>query len=62
MKQYDFCFRKSCDSLARTEEESFVIDFPRHKLVTDVFLASTYVSKEPRKFHEPKLQLLGLKF
>ncbi|KAL0733921.1 hypothetical protein Bca4012_010131 [Brassica carinata] len=62
LKQSDCCFRKPCDSLSRTEEKNFVMNFPMHKLVTDNFLASTYVLKESRKCHEPKLHHAGVRF
>ncbi|CAG7863748.1 unnamed protein product [Brassica rapa] len=54
-KPTEFYFRKLCDLFARTEENSFVVNLPRNELISDYFLASTYVSKEPRKLHEPKL-------
>ncbi|CAN7110996.1 unnamed protein product [Brassica rapa subsp. narinosa] len=53
-KPTEFYFRKPFDLFARTEENSFVVNFPRHELIYDYFLASTYVLKEPRKLHEPK--------
>ncbi|XP_018435406.2 uncharacterized protein LOC108807639 [Raphanus sativus] len=62
LKQSDFCFRKPCDSFARTEEKMFVLKFPMHELLTDDFLASNYVLKEPRKFHKPKLHHADIRF
>ncbi|WZY94174.1 hypothetical protein YC2023_066503 [Brassica napus] len=53
-KPTEFYFRKPFDLFAKTEENSFVVNFPRHELISDYFLASTYVLKEPRKLHEPK--------
>ncbi|XP_048601939.1 uncharacterized protein LOC125580809 [Brassica napus] len=54
-KPTEFYFRKPFALFARTEENSFVVNFPRHELISDYFLAPTYVLKEPRKLHEPKL-------
>ncbi|CAN6899434.1 unnamed protein product [Brassica oleracea] len=54
-KPTEFYFRNPFDLFARTEENSFVVNFPRHEPISDYFLASTYVLKEPRKLHEPKL-------
>ncbi|XP_056854388.1 uncharacterized protein LOC130503845 [Raphanus sativus] len=61
LKQSDFCF-KPYDLFARTEDKSFVENFPRHDLLTDDFLASTCLLKEPRKFQEPKLHQSDIRF
>ncbi|KAG2311162.1 hypothetical protein Bca4012_025615 [Brassica carinata] len=61
LKQSDFCF-KPCDLFARSKDKSFVVNFPRHELVTDDCFAYTYLLKEPRKLHEPKLHQSDIRF